>query len=524
MTLPALSISLTEAESHWSEVVQQFTAMVAHLQQAETLHQSQTDIENYLTREGRELQRRLLQAHLDERAPGTVAEPVRAADHTVRPLRATQTRQLESPFGRVSLSRAGYGATGTPSLHPLDAQLNLPPELYSHNVRRQVAETAAAQSFDEVVAQVATHSGAHVPKRQAEALTVRAAQDFDAFYAQRTPTTSAEAAATSDILVITTDGKGVPMRREDLQPATQKAADAAQPRLQKRRSRGEKAQRKRMSTVAAVYTMAPHVRTPEQIVQQLQPVHAVVTPPRPEHKRVWASLRQPPEDVLAEAFTEAARRDPDKTKTRVALVDGGPQQLRLLQAAAVKHQVTLIIILDLIHVLEYLWKAAWALHAEGDPQAEAWVSARLLAILRGRSASVAAGLRRLATRRQLNFKERAPLDKCADYLSKYREYLRYDEYLAAGYPIATGVIEGACRYVVKDRMERTGARWRLDGAEAVLRLRSLHASGDKEAYWAFHLQQEYQRHHVTQYADGQVPVANPQLKKTDQPPRLRLVK
>ena len=295
-------------------------------------------------------------------------------------------------------------------------------------------------------------------------------------------------------------------------------------RMGRRVARGEKAQRKRMSTVAAVYTIAPQVRTPEQIAQQLQPVQEVVTPPRPEHKRVWASLRQPPEKVLEEAFAEAARRDPDRTKTRVALVDGGPHQLQLLLAAAAQHQVTLVIILDLIHVLEYVWKAVWAVHAEGDPQAEAWVRERLLAILRGRSQSVAAGLRRLATVRKLNVKERAPLDKCADYLSKYREYLRYDEYLAAGYPIATGVIEGACRYVVKDRMERTGARWRLECAEAVLRLRSLHASGDEEAYWTFHLQQEYQRHHVVKYADKQVPVANPDLKKTDQPPRLRLVK
>lgn len=524
MTLPALSIPLTEVENHWSEAKRQFTGMISHLQQADTLHQSQTEIEDYLTREGRELMRRLLQAHLNDRAPGTVAEPVRAADQTVRPLRATQSRQIESPFGRVSLARAGYGVVGAASLHPLDAQLNLPPELYSHNVRRLAAETAAAQSFDEVVAAVAVHSGAHLPKRQAEALTQRAAQDFTAFYATRTPHTPEQAAAASDILVITTDGKGVPMRREDLKPATQKAAAAATPRLQKRRSRGEKAHRKRISTVAAVYTIAPQVRTPEQIVHQLQPVHEVVTPPRPENKRVWASVQQTPAAVLAEAFAEAARRDPAQTKTRVALVDGQPQQLALLQAAALKQGVTLTIILDLIHVLEYLWKAAWVLHAEGDPQAEAWVSARLLALLRGRSVSVAAGLRRVATVRKLGVKERVPLDKCAAYLSKYRAYLRYDEYLAAGYPIATGVIEGACRYVVKDRMERTGARWRLASAEAVLQLRSLRTSGDWEDYWAFHLQQEYQRNHVKQYADGQVPVANPHLKNTDQPPRLRLVK
>ena len=116
------------------------------------------------------------------------------------------------------------------------------------------------------------------------------------------------------------------------------------------------------------------------------------------------------------------------------------------------------------------------------------------------------------------------MDKCANYLSKYCAYLRDDQDLQAGYPIATGVIEGACRYVVKDRMERTGARWRLNCAEAVLQLRSLRASGDWTQYWAFHLEQEYQRQHVADYADGRVPVANPHLQAQGKPTHLRLVK
>src|SRR5262249_37039662 len=136
------------------------------------------------------------------------------------------------------------------------------------------------------------------------------------------------------------------------------------------------------------------------------------------------------------------------------------------------------IILDLIHVLEYLGKAAWPSHLLGDRAAESWVGERLAELLRGHSASVAAGMRRSATLRDLSDLERAQIDDCADYLLKYREFLHYDRYLAKGYPIATGVIEGACRYLVKDRMEKTGARWSLEGAEAVLQLRSLQASGD----------------------------------------------
>ena len=180
-------------------------------------------------------------------------------------------------------------------------------------------------------------------------------------------------------------------------------------------------------------------------------------------------------------------------------------------------------VLDFIHVCEYVWGAAWSLFAEGDPAAEAWVQTRWREILRGRSSLVAAGMRRSATRRGLSAQERQGVEKCANYLRQYRDYLHYDEYLAAGLPIATGVIEGACRHLVKDRMELTGARWRLAGAEAVLRLRSLRARGDWEAYWQFHLQQEYQRHHARHYAAGHVPTLTSTAPPLKHHPHLRLV-
>jgi hypothetical protein len=98
--------------------------------------------------------------------------------------------------------------------------------------------------------------------------------------------------------------------------------------------------------------------------------------------------------------------------------------------------------------------------------------------------------------------ERKPVDNCARYLLNNANYLRYDHYLKVGLPIATGVIEGACRHLIKDRMDITGARWSLTGAEAVLRLRSLYISGDWDEYWRFHLQQEHQRNHKALYKDG----------------------
>lgn len=346
------------------------------------------------------------------------------------------------------------------------------------------------------------------------------------FYESQRAQTAKQVRATSELLIISSDGKGIPMRKADLREPTREAAQARQPRQRQRRSKGEKPHTKRMGTVAAVYTIAPWVRTPEEIVSELSRREAarLDARPRPEDKRVWASVRQPPEEIIRQIFEEATRRDPHHRKGWCALVDGNRFQLDQLHLAAQDYGVALTIVLDVIHVLEYLWRAAWALHQEGDPQAEAWVSERVLEILRGRSSEVAAGIRRSATLRGLSAKQRAPLDKCADYLLKYRDYLRYDEYLAAGLPIATGVIEGACRHLVKDRMELSGARWRLAGAEAVLQLRSLRASGDFDEYWEFHLQQEYARQHVAQYADGHVPQPASPRKPAAQGAQLRLVK
>ena len=194
------------------------------------------------------------------------------------------------------------------------------------------------------------------------------------------------------------------------------------------------------------------------------------------------------------------------------MVDGSEAQLRRVQRSARAHGVSPTIVLDVVHVIEYLWKAAYAFHDEGSRAAEAWVRERLLQILRGRAPHVAAGMRRSATLRGLTKRRRKPVDTAADYLLKYKRYLRYDEYLARGLPIATGVIEGACRHLIQDRLGITGARWSLQGAEAVLRLRALRASGDFDEYWRFHEAADQKRNYgggirpVTKVADRRHPV------------------
>jgi hypothetical protein len=502
---------------------EQFDSIISHLRESSRMTHS--ELEQFLNIDGREMLRRIFQGYLDERGPGAVTEPVLDANGQEHTHQRLHSRSLKTIFGEVSLNRQGYGGRGVESLHPLDAELNLPPESYSHTLQRQIACATAKESYDEVMITIRDQTGVTVPKRQIEQSALRASCDFELFYEQQRSQNAREVKKTGSILAITVDGKGVPMRKSDLREATRKAAEERQPRLKHRRSPGEKTKTKRMSTVAAVYTIEPFVRIPEQIVRELAPIHEALPPrPRPEDKRVWASLKHPPEAIIGQAFEEARRRDPKHAKEWIALVDGNETQLDFLRLAAKDYGVELVIILDLIHVLEYLWKAAWAFHASGDVAAESWVTERLAEILRGHSSSVAAGMRRSATLRGLSDLERAPIDDCADYLLKYREFLHYDRYLARGYPIATGVIEGACRYLVKDRMEKTGARWSLEGAEAVLKLRSLQASGDFDEYWEFHLQQEYRRNHEARYENGEAPEPLPASKGKAKGSQLRLVK
>jgi hypothetical protein len=504
---------------------QAYASITEFLRSEEARQVRHSELERQLEVMGRELLRKLLQAHLDLRQPGEAVEPVRDAAGTTLTPTPVHARSLESIFGTVEVARTGYGGAGTPSLHPLDGALNLPPEKYSLEVRRRVAIEAAKSSFDEGVKTLEAFTGAHVPKRQFEQEVIRAAKDFEMFYADRQKRARADP-HTGRVLVLTVDGKGVVMRPEDLREATQRAAAARAKSFTARLGAGRRLHAKRMASVAAIYSVAPWVRTPEEILPATLP-QKEPTRPRPEHKRVWASLAQAPEAVIKEMFAEAARRDRKGQKRWVALVDGNLPQIDHLQQLAEERNIPLIIIVDFIHVAQYVWKAAGALFPDQQTQQDRWTRAHLLEILRAKASLVAAGMRRSATLRNMTTAERQPVDECADYLLHYSPFLQYDKALTEGVPIATGVIEGTCRHLVEDRMNLTGARWSLTGAEAVLRLRALRSSDDFDSYWEFHEQQEYERNHASHYADRRAPETVPSATFLSQPSRrgtLKIVK
>jgi hypothetical protein len=385
---------------------------------------------------------------------------------------------LKTIFGPVEIHRMGYSRDGAPSIYPLDQTLALPARSFSYELQRRLVKVAVQNPFHESVETIADLTGVSVSKRSLEEILRDAAQDFAAFYQQCAPEP-----ADGAILVAAVDGKGIPM----VKPG------GAQPPV--RLTKGQKANRKRMATVAAVFTRAPWVRTAEQVVESLfriprqTPADGQI-PPRPENKRVWASLLKGKTAVIGEVAQEMQRRDPEGIKTRVALTDG-ERALQIL----VEETLGITLILDLLHVLEKLWKAAYVFHAEGSLEAELWVLDRTLRILFGEVSQVVKGIRQSVTKRKLFGVKRKTLCGVADYLYRNRARMRYGEYLAQGWPIASGPVEGACKNLIKDRMERSGMRWTEQMAEAIVQLRAIYLSGDFDRYWSFHIEKDQQRLH-----------------------------
>ena len=338
---------------------------------------------------GRELLRLLLQAHVESRGDGDVGAALRVYEpHSPdRQLLYTQkrqhTRHILTVFGEIRVRRIGYRSmAGGQSIHPLDEQLQLPARRYSYEIQRLAVKKAVQGPVDEVIDGVREATGEKIPKRSAEKIVIDASADFYSFYAHRR---GSGGERSGSILVGAIDCKGIPMVKSELTLKTV------------RRGKGQKAQKKKMATVAAVFTQEPYIRTPEEVVQSLFPTgEAQHSRSRhkscgPQSKRVWASLQASKDWFISDVKEEMARRDPHRSKYRVVVSDGE----RALQRRAARMIDDAVFVLDLLHVLEKLWAAGHALYGEGTANAVQFVRQRALRILRGEVSQVVKGLRQI---------------------------------------------------------------------------------------------------------------------------------
>jgi hypothetical protein len=471
--------------------IEAFSGLERFLERAAQAHAALGEVERESERRGRELVRLMLQAHLDARGDGNVGEAivVQAGEAALRLAhRRIRSRRIVTVFGELKLTRAGYGAPGQRTVYPLDQQLQLPARTYSYECQRRLIRAVVCSPFDEAIGFFAEITGVVVPKRSAEQLVREAAVDFEAFYAQREA--DAVKPAEGEILVAAIDCKGIPMVKPE------RALRVV------RRGKGQKANKKRMATVAAVHNQAPVIRTPQQVLDSLFCTDQRREPeqprPRPSHKRVWASLIADKDTFIADVKAEMTRRDPDRHCSWVIVTDGE----RALQHRVVDSFEDVTLVLDLLHAMEKLWKAAHVLHREGSPEAQAFVHQRAKRILEGDVDQVVKGLKLIVTKRRLTGTKAKTLLDTAAYYKRNRDRMRYDTYLANGWPIASGTVEGACKNLIRDRFERSGMRWTQETAEALLRLRALHLSGDLDSYWDDHITRDQQRLHPDWQVDS----------------------
>jgi hypothetical protein len=385
-------------------------------------------MEGLVAGEGRKLLCGLVQLGVDIQAAGEVRLAQVTGEDGVPRTRAERghARTIVTTLGAVVVRRIGYrsGIKGVPSLFPRDAVLNLPPLGYSWALQRLAEMFCRSVSYEQAHEFVLAAAGVAIGKRQLEQITVAAAADAERFYQDR-PRQEGPLAGTGDQeqglppLAISADGKGVAMLPEARRRRT-RAPEQKVRTFEKRAGTGEKRGCKRMAETGCVFDVAVPdgpARTPEQVMRGPEGGTGGKKPPRAVNRWYACDITAGRDVTVGKVFAEAEHRDPGHARTWVALVDGDIYQLGLFQAAAAARGITLVIVIDFIHVLEYLWKAA-------------------------------------------------------------------------------------CRHLVQDRMGITGARWGLEGAQAMLWLRAIAASGDTGAYWDYHITREHQRNHTSRYQDN----------------------
>jgi hypothetical protein len=419
----------------------------------------------------------LLRLFFVTRAAVRPAEPVTAPDGTRLTAHDQRPTTYYSVFGKVRFARHYFTAPGQEGCCPLDAELSLPAHCYSDLLREWAVYGTTDESYRESQTVLARILGLSLSLQAIERAVVEAGGAVTTFYEQ--PAAPAAPSPAATILVVQADGKGVPM----VQPPTQEPSV--------RLAKGQKRTKKKEAVVTSLYTISPYQRTPQEVVAALLQDPGRPEPaarPQPVAKELRATLAGKV-DAMRHLAPRVTQRDGPHIQHHVALTDGA----EALQQQLVTHFPQYTLVLDIIHATEYLWDTANALLGETHPQRLAWVRAYLESLLAGQTDAVITALEAEVHDPTCTVTQRQAVRRTVGYYQRNQPYMHYDVYLAHGWPIGTGVVEGACGHLVKDRMEQAGMRWTKAGAQVVLDLRAVRLNGHWDAYWQFHRRQQHER-------------------------------
>jgi hypothetical protein len=477
-------LTVLKAELMQKIVPELVELLVSACQDGTAVHRVEEDVWDVLLRTGQ----RSLQAFFACYGSGDLGPTLTLPNgEEVQRLEQWHPRQYISIFGRFLLERTVYGTRASQAIAfvPLDNRLQLPESDFSYLLQDWDQDLAVEQAFSKVNQTIERMLRLKQHTDSLENMNRHMAQDTAAY---RDALPAPPVAEEGPIFVTSADCKGVVIRGQ----GTATVCGGERPG-------GKRANQKRMAAVGAAYTIAPYVRTPEEVAAALFRDDNYTPPPRPRpcHKHVWAVLPQGTKkahsgiDLIYDwLLDQYVLRNPKGWLTTIHLGDG---QDALWQARDEYLPENVVNILDLLHVTPRLWQAAKLLYGERSPLVVPFVRQRVTQVLQGKVETVVRGLRRLAAEHKLNSVKKQSLTRICRYLYKNRQRMRYDEYLAKGYPIASGAIEGACRHLVKDRMERAGMHWTMEGAQAMLDVRSVHLSGQWAAFQNFRIARATER-------------------------------
>ena len=473
-----------------AEVAAQLQRLADWVTEAATSGTAAHEVERHVFRSLMTLGWQLLQMFFRMVGTGNLGASLRLPDgSTVVRLEQPHQRRYVSVFGEFLLPRVVYGTREGQAIAfvAVDQRLDLPESDFSYLLQEWDQLLGIEHAYGKVAEVMQTILDLKQSVDSLERMTRQMAEAAEPF---RQALPAPQQKDEGELLVGTIDNKGIPMVRP---------ADAPLPGAH--RTKGQKANKKQMATLGCVYSVAAHVRTPQELVAILfrDPDRPQTQPPQPRQRRYGAALTRAEHGETIHAQTEVfqhmahdigLRRRPGQT---LLYLSDGQRSLETDRHEHLPIDADTVDILDLMHVLPRLWEAAHLFHPEGSVDAETFVRHRLRKMLQGETGRVLGGLRQMGTKGVLSVTQRKRLASLCDFLEANRHRMKYDEYLAAGYPIATGVIEGACRHVIKDRMERAGMRWKVPGAQAMLQLRAIAANEHWRAFQDFRIGHETRR-------------------------------
>lgn len=458
------------------DICERFESILQYVQASN--EQTADKVERTLFKQLLELGFQLMVLFFALRASQASREPLRRENGETLSYHGERARTYYSIFGKLSFERPYFYARGQGGVSPLDEALSLGADCYSDLVREMAEYLGVDVAYQKVKVFWARLLGQEVSTHALKEMVAEDAADVESYYEQKS---APDVAGEATLLVAQSDGKGVPMVRET--PASSKA----------RLGKGEKRAKKKESIVTTLYTIAPYPRTPESVVatffaQEASSPSPAASRPAPQNKETWATLAGK-DAALERLATRVAKRDGPHIQARVALTDG----CEALQTRMQTYLPDFTLVLDFIHANEYLWRTANALFGEDSPKRDSWVEEQTRQLLSGHSDQVVADLNSWLDNPRCSQAQRKALTTTVTYFQRNRPYMNYHLYLERGWPIASGVIEGACRHLVKDRCERSGMRWTQKGAENILRLRAVAENDDWDDYHRFRKQQRHLR-------------------------------